>query len=145
MSVLGDMLRQRRDRLGLSMRETARRIGISPSYLVALEQGRNPSTGRPPVPSPKLLVALGRVLEIDLTALLDTVGAAPSPSVHLLLYQTGSTRSSPVEAAADTVPAGCEGLVFLPYLRGERAPVLPARTPTFSSRGDSPLIRPPIL
>jgi len=24
---------------------------------------------------------------------------------------------------ADTVPAGCEGLVFLPYLRGERAPV----------------------
>ncbi|HEY4291029.1 MAG TPA: gluconokinase [Puia sp.] len=28
-----------------------------------------------------------------------------------------------LEAAADTVPAGCEGLVFLPYLRGERAPV----------------------
>jgi transcriptional regulator with XRE-family HTH domain len=100
MPALGDMLRQRRDLLGLSMRETARRIGISPSYLVALEQGRNPSTGRPPVPSPKILVALGRVLEIDLTALLDTVGAAPSPSVHLLLYQTGSTRSSPVEAAA---------------------------------------------
>jgi transcriptional regulator with XRE-family HTH domain len=100
MPALGDMIRQRRGLLGLSMRETARRIGISPSYLVALEQGRNPSTGRPPVPSPKILVALGQVLEIDLTALLDTVGAAPSPSVHLLLYQTGSARTSPVEAAA---------------------------------------------
>ncbi|HMI62436.1 MAG TPA: gluconokinase, partial [Puia sp.] len=28
-----------------------------------------------------------------------------------------------LEKEADTVPAGCEGLVFLPYLRGERAPV----------------------
>jgi len=26
-------------------------------------------------------------------------------------------------AEADTVPAGCEGLIFLPYLLGERAPV----------------------
>jgi len=28
-----------------------------------------------------------------------------------------------LEKEADTVPPGCEGLVFLPYLRGERAPV----------------------
>ncbi len=28
-----------------------------------------------------------------------------------------------LEAAADTVAAGCEGLFFLPYLRGERAPI----------------------
>jgi xylulokinase len=28
-------------------------------------------------------------------------------------------------AAAETVPAGCDGLLFLPYLRGERVPDLP--------------------
>jgi cytoskeletal protein RodZ len=33
---LGGALRLRRERLGLSLRETARRIGISPGYLVAL-------------------------------------------------------------------------------------------------------------
>lgn len=132
MADLGDLIRQRRDQLGLSMRETARRIGISPSYLVALEQGRNPSTGRPPVPSPKILVSLGRVLEINLTALLDTVAAAPSASVHLLLYQTGSAHSPPVEAAAQLfagrvdvwVEARAHGLLGTEGLTGilERAP-----------------------
>lgn len=87
---LGGILRRRRDQLGLSMREAARRIGIAPSYLASFEQGRNPPTGRPPVPSPKILVAMGQVLEIELASLLDAVGAAPSPSVHLLLYQTGA-------------------------------------------------------
>src|SRR6266508_1229502 len=98
-SRLGGILRRRREQLGLSMREAARRIGISPSYLVALEQGRNPSTGRAPVPSPPILAAIGRVLEIELATLLDAAGAATSPSAHLLLYQTGSGQQSPLEAA----------------------------------------------
>src|SRR5918999_3714412 len=98
---LAGILRRRRDQLGLSMREAARRIGISPSYLVALEQGRNPSTGRAPVPSPPVLAAIGRALEIDLATLLDASGAPTSASSHLLLYQTGSGRQSPLEAARD--------------------------------------------
>ncbi len=81
------------------MRETARRIGISPSYLVALEQGRNPSTGRAPVASPPILAAIGRVLEIELATLLDASGAATSPSAHLLLYLTGAGNPSPLDAA----------------------------------------------
>lgn len=81
------------------MRETARRIGISPSYLVALEQGRNPSTGRAPVASPPILAAIGRVLEIDLATLLDASGAPTSPSGHLLLYLAGAGSPSPLEAA----------------------------------------------
>jgi transcriptional regulator with XRE-family HTH domain len=98
-SELGGILRRRRDQLGLSMRETARRIGISPSYLAALEQGRNPSTGRPPVASPPILAAIGRVLEIELATLLDASGAPTSPSAHLLLYLAGAGNPSPLEAA----------------------------------------------
>lgn len=81
------------------MREAARRIGISPSYLAALEQGRNPSTGRAPMPSPPILAAIGQVLDIELATLLDASGAPTSPSAHLLLYQTGAGHQSPLEAA----------------------------------------------
>jgi len=98
-SRLGGIVRRRREQRGLSMREAARRIGISPSYLVALEQGRNPSTGRAPVPSLPILAAIGRVLDIELGTLLDASGAPTSPSAHLLLYQTGTGHQSPVEAA----------------------------------------------
>lgn len=98
-SRLGGILRRRREQLGLSTREAARRIGISPSYLVALEQGRNPSTGRAPVPSTAILAAIGRVLDIELATLLDASGAPTSPSAHLLLYQTGAGHRSPLEAA----------------------------------------------
>jgi transcriptional regulator with XRE-family HTH domain len=93
------MLRHRREQLGLSMRETARRVGISPSYLVAIEQGRNPSTGRAPIASPPILAAIGQVLGIELATLLDVSGVPTSRSAHLLLFQTGSAHLSPLDAA----------------------------------------------
>ncbi len=98
-STLGSMLSRRREQLGLSIREAARRIGISPSYLVALEQGRNPTTGRPPMPSPPILGAIARVLQIELATLLDASGAPTSPSAHLLLYQMGPGHQLALEAA----------------------------------------------
>jgi transcriptional regulator with XRE-family HTH domain len=98
-SGLGGILRRRREQLGLSMREAARRIGISPSYLVALEKGRNPSTDRAPVPSPPILASIGRVLDIELPTLLEASGATTFPSAHLLVYQTGAGHHSALEAA----------------------------------------------
>jgi transcriptional regulator with XRE-family HTH domain len=98
-SRLGGILRHRREQLGLTMREAARRIGISPSYLVALEQGRNPSTGRAPVPSARILAAIGRVLDIELATLLDASGNPTFSSAHLLLFQTGTGHQSPLDAA----------------------------------------------
>jgi transcriptional regulator with XRE-family HTH domain len=110
-SRLGGILRRRREERGLSMREAARRVGISPSYLVALEQGRNPSTGRAPVPSPPILAAIGRVLDIDLATLLDAVGAPTSRSRHLLLYQTGAGYKSPLEAARGLFAGQVDGWI----------------------------------
>jgi transcriptional regulator with XRE-family HTH domain len=81
------------------MREAARRVGISQSYLVSLERGRNPSTGRPPVPSPPILAALARVYDVELATLLDASGLARAKSGHVLLYQTGPGHRSPLEAA----------------------------------------------
>jgi transcriptional regulator with XRE-family HTH domain len=98
-STLAGILRRRRQQLGLSMREAARRIGISPSYLAALEQGRNPSTGRAPVPSPPILTTIARVLDIELATLLHASGVPMPSSVHVLLYQTGAGYQSPLGAA----------------------------------------------
>lgn len=96
---LGGIVKRRREQLGLSMREAARRIGISPSYLFALEQGRNPSTGQGPVPSPPILGSIGRVLDVSLATLFDATGAPMYRSAHLLLYQIGSGLHSPLDAA----------------------------------------------
>ena len=92
--MLGDAIRQRREALGLSMRAAAQRIGISTGYLVELEHGRNPTTGRPPVPSATVLAGIGRTLDIDTVTLLDLAGAMPRPSTHVLLVQTGGRRST---------------------------------------------------
>jgi transcriptional regulator with XRE-family HTH domain len=98
-SRLGSLLRHRRGQLGLSVRETARRAGISPSYLVSLEQGRNPSTGRAPIPTPPVIAAIGRVLGIELAALLDVTGAPAPRSGHVLLYQTGAAALPALDGA----------------------------------------------
>lgn len=131
-SGLGGILRRRRGQLGLSMREAARRIGISPSYLVALEKGRNPSTGRAPVPSPPILAAIGRVLDIELATLLDASGAPTTASAHLLLYQTGAGHQSPLEAARRLFAGQVDGWIEI---------VDPRRSDDADSPRDDVLVR----
>ncbi len=96
---LGGLLQVRRRALGLSLRSVAREAGISPSYLLALEHGHNPTTGRAPTPSPRIITALGRVLGVEGSTLLDLASSPPPASPHLLLYQTGSTQLSAAHAA----------------------------------------------
>jgi transcriptional regulator with XRE-family HTH domain len=97
--MLGDLIRGERERLGLSMREAARRIGISPAYLVELEHGLNPTTGRPPTPSPAVLAGIERALGIDIGTLLRLTGGALPASAHMLLVQAGRRRSARAAAA----------------------------------------------
>jgi transcriptional regulator with XRE-family HTH domain len=96
--MLGEVLRTRRLALGLSLRHVAREANISPAYLVALEHGRNPTTRRPPMPSPRVLAALGGALGIGRTTLLAVAAPPPRP-VHVLVYQTGAAPEPPTAAA----------------------------------------------
>jgi transcriptional regulator with XRE-family HTH domain len=101
--MLGEAIRHRRELLGLPIREAARRIGISTGYLVELEHGRNPTTGRAPIPSATVLAGIGRALEIDVVTLLDLAGAMPRRSAHVLLVQMGGGRRSARAAARRAV------------------------------------------
>jgi transcriptional regulator with XRE-family HTH domain len=102
--MLADVVRSTRVARGLSLRETARRIGISPAYLSSLEHGRNPATDRPPVPSPPVLAEIARVLDLDLELLFGLVATAP-PSAHVLLIQLGRGRLPAVDGARRAVAA----------------------------------------
>jgi transcriptional regulator with XRE-family HTH domain len=102
--VLADVVHGARVARSLSLREAARRIGISPAYLSSLEHGRNPATGRPPVPSPPVLAEIARVLDLDLEMLFGMVATAP-PSAHVLLIQLGQGTLPAVDGARQAVAA----------------------------------------
>jgi transcriptional regulator with XRE-family HTH domain len=65
--TLGELLKKYREENGLSLRDFAKKSGISNSYLSMLETGRKPSTGRPIVPTLTKLnqIADGMGLRID--------------------------------------------------------------------------------
>jgi transcriptional regulator with XRE-family HTH domain len=139
MSELATVLRRRRETAGLSLRETAGLIGISPAYLVALEQGRNPSTGRPPAPSPRVLAGIGAALGIAPDALLR-LAVAPGTGAHVLLVRAADTRR-PVAAAAGRA-AGREVAVWLELAAARAGDVGPALAAAGAGRtaGDVGLI-----
>lgn len=75
---LGRLLADRRRSRGLSAREVAERSGISPTYLGAIERGRNAKTDKPSRPSADSLLALAAVLEMDAGELLELAEYSPS-------------------------------------------------------------------
>ncbi|MEO9777994.1 MAG: helix-turn-helix transcriptional regulator [Sedimentitalea sp.] len=61
----GKQVRERRKALRMSIRKLAENSDISPSYVSAIESGRNPATGRPPEPSIGIVERLNSVLGIS--------------------------------------------------------------------------------
>lgn len=58
MNELGDYLKNLRGKM--SLREAAKRTGISFSYIGYLESGKHPRTGAPIKPSPEMLKAISK-------------------------------------------------------------------------------------
>lgn len=73
MEKLGDLIKARRESLGLSLREFGNLCGISHSYIRNLEEG-DPRTGREIVPTLSCLKKLAPVLEMSLEELLKRIG-----------------------------------------------------------------------
>lgn len=79
MGDIGARLRQRREQLGLSLREVARRVGVSPSLVSQIETGK----ARPSVST---LYALVRVIDVPIDSLFvsdaERSGRAGRPMRH---------------------------------------------------------------
>lgn len=72
MSDLGNFLKQLRG--DLSLREAARRSGLSYSYISSLEAGKHPKTGVPINPSPDSLKGLAKAYNYDFNDLMKKAG-----------------------------------------------------------------------
>lgn len=71
LAEIGDILRRIRTERNLSLREAAGRIGVSHTYLNALEKGVNPQTGKSVNPSAKTLRKVSEAYGISLDELLS--------------------------------------------------------------------------
>lgn len=79
------------------MRALAAAAKISPSYLGAIEAGRNPTTGRPPAPSLRVLNGLAPALDLDLAQLVGVpavMGPHGKKGGHMLAYTLGTRPAS---------------------------------------------------
>src|SRR4051812_38374785 len=72
--AIGEAMERARKAAGMSGREVAEAVGISPTYLRAIEQGSNPKTGRPSKPTAQTLLAIARILGLDPRDLLLRAG-----------------------------------------------------------------------
>ncbi len=93
--AFGQRVRQHRETLQISMRRLASESGISPSYLSAIESGRNPATGRPPEPSARVVERLCSALDLPRTIFtsdFDEDHHGSCSDNHLLLYRMDERR-----------------------------------------------------
>lgn len=88
---LGEFLKEKRTKEGLSLREFADYLNISHTYLSKLENGCDPRTGKPVSPTIETLKQLSNALGLSLEELLQISGYTET-------YEIPTTFSSPQEA-----------------------------------------------
>ena len=98
MEELGQVLLERREALGISRAEIARRIGVSPSYVWLVEEAKPRKSGNPSQPSKEVLESWAKVLGWDapytrqLLVLSGHIPSAPSATTrpHRLPFTAGT-------------------------------------------------------
>jgi transcriptional regulator with XRE-family HTH domain len=65
MQTIQDILKNKRKELNLSLRDAAKLIGISHSYLSTLEKGKDPRTNAPINPTPETLKLISKAYTIS--------------------------------------------------------------------------------
>ena len=93
--TIGEIVKQYRDEHGLSQRQFAERCGdITNGYISMIEQGKNPSTGKPIVPSIDKVASLARAMGLTLHQLVDMADDSPvSTGASEKLYQLPAQSS----------------------------------------------------
>lgn len=71
---LGDIIREKRKLMKLSLRDAADGIGISHSYLSTLEKGLDPRSDMPILPTLETIKLLGNYFDIPIQMLLELSG-----------------------------------------------------------------------
>jgi transcriptional regulator with XRE-family HTH domain len=104
---LGRELRALREARGLGLRELARRLGLSPSYLSTLERGQLKTP-----PAATVLRALAALYEVEADRLLLLAGRLPDDVRQLLLADPSLTRF--LRAADEQGLSGKDLLARLP-------------------------------
>lgn len=95
-SSLGGLIQQRREALGLSMREVARRIGATDTTVLRIESGASPS------PRADTLSALAEALDLPYADLLAAAGyAVPDQLPTFRPYLRAKYRQLPEAAVAE--------------------------------------------
>lgn len=74
MSDIYGMLKKIREEKGLSLREVAKRSGLSHSYINSLEKGEHPNTKAPINPTPDILKRLAAAYNYDYIDLMEAAG-----------------------------------------------------------------------
>ena len=97
--TIGEIVKLYREEHGLSQRQFAERCGdITNGYVSMIEQGKNPSTGKPIVPSIEKVASLARAMGLTLHQLLDMADDSPvtiSEKLHSLGDQLTAPSRSP--------------------------------------------------
>jgi transcriptional regulator with XRE-family HTH domain len=70
---LGEFVKQYREKNNLSQRKFALRCGLSNGYISMLEDGKNPSTGKPLVPKIENVMKIASAMGYDLGTLFDII------------------------------------------------------------------------
>lgn len=112
---IGEFLRERRTATGLSLRATARGVGVDPAYLARIEAGKVP-------PSEQLLGALAAVLECPEEELWLLAGRLP-PSLRSAVERQPYRATAAFRGLAQMIVAEAGAPYGEPLLaiRGERA------------------------
>jgi transcriptional regulator with XRE-family HTH domain len=74
LSRLAERLKDARTQVRMSQRRVADAAKISPTYVRTLENAANPNTKKPSRPSPAVIQAMARALNVDYAELLDLAG-----------------------------------------------------------------------
>jgi transcriptional regulator with XRE-family HTH domain len=98
---IGVVLKRVREDLKLSMREVARRSGLSYSYISTLEAGKHPKTKAPINPSPDVLKRLSEVYHCSYETLMEKAGyIQPDQEKDLTKEQNALILQHLIEEAA---------------------------------------------